>query len=126
MSKRCCPVCAFLLNLLNKHYETKFVISDVHPNVTSCALPEWLPKDIVYLMVREFSRRLRQELSKLQESSSRRGQRGRADSSNTVRASVDSARSGESEPGVSKLREKEFAEEFRQDQDAKATMGKEL
>ena len=76
-------------------------------------------------MVREFSRRLREELSKLKESTSRREQRGRADSSNTVRASVDSARSGESEPGISKLRGKELVEDFQKDQDAKAR-GEEL
>jgi hypothetical protein len=90
VSKRCCPVCAFLLHLLNKHYNTKFVISDEHTNITSCALPEWIPGDIVSKMVVEFSRRLRRELTKLQSRTSE--PRGRAGTSDTARASLDSIR----------------------------------
>jgi len=90
VSKRCCLVCSFLLQLLNKHYKTKFVISDEHSNITSCALPEWLPANIVHLMVLEFSRRLRRELTKLQASTSEL--RGRAGTSDTARASIDSTR----------------------------------
>jgi hypothetical protein len=84
-----------LLNLLNKHYKTKFIISDEHTNITSCALPESLPADIVYLMVVEFSRRLREELGKLQESTS--NPRGRAGTSDTGRGSMDSIRRPEHE-----------------------------
>lgn len=90
MSKRCCPVCASLLRLLNKHNETNFVITDEHAKITSCALPEWLPGDVVFEMVREFSLRLRKELSKLQQNME---QRGRARTVDTGRMSVDSVRS---------------------------------
>lgn len=89
MSKRCCPVCSFLLHLLNIHKGTKFVISDEHSNITKCALPEWLPEDIVFMMVVEFSRRLREELSRLQTSKLR----GRSDTSDTARMSFESIRS---------------------------------
>lgn len=88
MSKRCCPVCAWLLRLLNKHYGTKFVITDQHSNITSCAISEFLPDDIIYLMVLEFSRRLRLELEKLQETTD--VLRGRAGTSDSTRLSLDS------------------------------------
>jgi hypothetical protein len=92
VSKRCCPVCAFLLKLLNKYYKTTFVVSDQHANITACALPEWLPGDIIHSMVVEFSRRLRAELNILQRSSGR----SRARTSDTGRMSIDSVRSQES------------------------------
>ena len=64
-------MCAFLLSLLNRsegRHKTKFVVSDEHTNITACTLPEWLPGQIVYLMVVEFSRRLRVELKILVDS----------------------------------------------------------
>jgi len=87
------PVCAFLLQLLNKHYKTKFVILDKHSNITPCALPEWLPGDIIYFMVLEFGHRLRNELTKLQESTSEL--QDQAGTSDTGRFSFYSIRSME-------------------------------
>lgn len=90
MSKRCCPVCAFLLFLLNKHKGTDFVISDEHNNITPCAVPDWLPEEIVLMMVMEFSSRLREALSKLQKSISEA--RARSASIDTTRMSLESVR----------------------------------
>ena len=87
MSKRCCPVCAYLLYLLNKHHTAKFIVSDEHTNIRPCALPEWLPEEIVYMMVMEFSHRLREELTSLQSISQQRGWAGTSD---TGRMSTDS------------------------------------
>ena len=87
-------MCAYLLYLLNKHRKTKFIVSDEHTNITACALPEWLSGEIVYMMVVEFSHRLREELTSLQSISQ---QRGRAGTSDTGRMSMDSIRSQESE-----------------------------
>jgi len=74
-----------------------FVTSDENPNITSCALSEGLPGEIVHLMVLEFSRRLRVELGKLQDSivHASASIRGRTDSSDTGRMSesFDSIRS---------------------------------
>lgn len=81
-------MCSFLLHLLNKHHGRKFVISDEHTNITSCALPEWLPGDIIRLMVVEFSGRLREELSKLMNGISEL--RARTRTSDTARISIDS------------------------------------
>jgi hypothetical protein len=89
VSKRCCPVCSYLLRLLNEHCGAKFVISDEHTYVSPCALPVWLPENIVRLMVLEFSGRLREELIKLQVESKNQ-LRGRADTSHTARISIDS------------------------------------
>ena len=83
-------MCAYLLYLLNKHRKTKFIVSDEHTNITACALPEWLPGEIVYMMVVEFSHRLREELTNLQSISQQRGQAGTSD---TGRMSMDSIRS---------------------------------
>jgi len=75
--------------LLNKHYKTDFAVTDEHSNVTPCTLSEWLPGDIIYLMVLEFSRRLRMELTKLLETGNTKGLRGRAGTSDTARMSLD-------------------------------------
>ena len=64
-------MCAFLLNLLNQQLKTNFLISDAHSNITSCALPEWLPGDF-HSMVVEFGRRLRKELRELQNTNEQR------------------------------------------------------
>ena len=85
-------MCAFLLHLLNKNRKTKFVISDEHSNISVCSLPEWLPGEVVHLMVMEFSHRLREELNKLQESNNLQG---RAGTSDMGRMSMDSIRSVE-------------------------------
>lgn len=65
-------MCAFLLNLLNQQFKTNFLISDAHSNISSCTLPEWLPGDIVHLMVVEFGCRLREELRELQNTNEQR------------------------------------------------------
>ena len=85
-------MCAYLLSLLNKHRKAKFIVSDEHTNIRPCALPEWLPGEIVYLMVMEFNHRLREELTSLQSISQ---QRGRVGTSDTGRMSMDSVRSQE-------------------------------
>ena len=85
-------MCAYLLYLLNKHRKAKFIVSDEHTNIRPCALPEWLPGEIVYMMVMEFSCRLREELTSLQSISQ---QRGRAGTSDTGRMSMDSVGSQE-------------------------------
>ena len=73
VSKRCCPVCIFVLQQLNKLelHGTKFVISDGHTNITPCALPGWLPEDVVREVVLKFSNSLREELGRLQSLSQR-------------------------------------------------------
>ena len=80
-------MCAYLLYLLNKHHKAKFIVSDEHTNIRACALPEWLPGEIVYMMVMEFSCRLREELTSLQSISQQQGQAGTSD---TGRMSMDS------------------------------------
>jgi hypothetical protein len=85
-------VCSFLLHLLNTNKETNFVISDEHTNFTPCAIPDSLPGDIVFMMVVEFSRILREELSKLMNTSTRE-LRGRSGTSDTARMSFESDRS---------------------------------
>ena len=68
-------------------FKMQFIVSDEHTNIRACALPEWLPEEIVYMMVMEFGRRLRDELTSLQSISQ---QRGRAGTSDTGRMSTDS------------------------------------
>lgn len=81
-----------------------FVTSDEHSNISSCALSECLPGEIVRLMVLEFSSRLRVELVKLEDSivNGSTAMRGRANTSDTGRMSesFDSIRSLESVGGV--------------------------
>ena len=85
-------MCAYLLYLLNKHRKAKFIVSDEHTNIRVCALPEWLPEEIVYMMAIEFSHGLREELTSLQSISQ---QRGRVGTSDTGRMSTDSVGSQE-------------------------------
>ena len=80
-------MCAYLFYLLNKHRKAKFIVSDEHTNIRACALPEWLPEEIVYMMVMEFGHRLREELTSLQSISQQRGREGTSD---TGRMSTDS------------------------------------
>ena len=86
VSKRCCPLCASLLSLLNHHYGTKFVITDVHPTFTGCDLSSFLPGEVVFKMVEASSKMLRAEIKKLKGDRKRR----RADTSDTARMSTDS------------------------------------
>jgi hypothetical protein len=60
ISKRCCPVCAFLIQKLGG-----FVIRGAHKSVTGCSLPPWLPNDTKKIMVDEFGRRLRMLLDNI-------------------------------------------------------------
>jgi hypothetical protein len=100
-------VCASLLYRLNLSggSKTKFVVSDQHPNITACALPEWLPGEIVYSMVVEFSRRLRDELIILQNNASNYIARGhrRTKSSDTGRLSMSSVLSDDAESDPEKM-----------------------
>ena len=86
-------MCIFVLQQLNKLHGTKFVISDGHTNITPCALPGWLPEDVVREVVLKFSNSLREELGRLQSLSQRRG---RARTTDTGRISYDSVISAES------------------------------
>ena len=65
VSKRCCPACAHLLQILETRDGKPFIVSRVHPRITSCTLPPELPKTIVKQMVMEFAGRLRKELVRL-------------------------------------------------------------
>jgi hypothetical protein len=60
ISKRCCPVCAFLI----KHLQG-FVIRGEHKTVHPCSLPPWLPEKDMQVMVNEFAKRLRNALDEL-------------------------------------------------------------
>lgn len=64
LSKRCCPLCQCLLDLLTFN-EAPFLIRGSHSAITACALPAWLPEKIVRQMNRIFGVQLRRELIKL-------------------------------------------------------------
>lgn len=57
VSKRCCPVCAYLIQHLGG-----FVIRGAHKTITGCSLPPWLPEEHKRVMVEEFGKRLREAL----------------------------------------------------------------
>ena len=69
---------------------------DEHSNISACALPEWLPGEVVHSMVVEFSRRLREALNKLQESDNLQGQVGTSDMGMMSLDSIRSVEHGES------------------------------
>lgn len=60
ISKRCCPVCAFLIRHLDG-----FVIRGAHKTISPCSLPSWLPDDDMKVMINEFAERLRKALDNL-------------------------------------------------------------
>lgn len=67
VSKRCCPVCAHLLNLLStSHHDPDrrehFIIKGTHNSITGCSMPTWLPADILKNMNDRFALELRDEL----------------------------------------------------------------
>lgn len=67
VSKRCCPVCAHLLNLLStSHHDPDrrehFIIKGTHNSITGCSMPTWLPADILKNMNDRFALELRNEL----------------------------------------------------------------
>jgi hypothetical protein len=53
VSKRCCPVCSELLNILR---DTKhpFRVRGRHPTVFPVDLPPWLPRDVLLQMIARF------------------------------------------------------------------------
>jgi hypothetical protein len=89
VSKRCCPVCAFLLKLLKPLGGGSFLITGEHSRVMACTLPEWLLEDIIKQVVNEFVGRLRKELVKLQLTTAVLHQ-SRAHTTESVRLSLDS------------------------------------
>jgi len=91
VSKRCCPVCVFLLKLLAPLEGSSFLITGEHSRITACTLPEWLSEDIIKQMVDEFAGRLRKELVKLQQATALL-RRPRAHTNDTVRLSLDSVK----------------------------------
>lgn len=89
VSKRCCPVCIFLLNILTPLEGGSFFMTGEHSRITACTPPEWLSEDIINKMVIEFAGRLRKELVKLQQTTAVL-RRPRARTNETVRLSLDS------------------------------------
>ena len=65
MSKRCCPVCVRVLELMKTHDGQAFLTTGGHTTFTGCTLPENLPTDIIKTMTVEFGSRLRRDLVKL-------------------------------------------------------------
>jgi len=61
VSKRCCPVCAYLLSLL------LFVFTGAHHTIWSCGLPEWIPPQIIASMISKFGGQLKDELINLKQ-----------------------------------------------------------
>ena len=60
ISKRCCPVCAYLIQHLGG-----IVIWGGQKTVTACSLPLWLPETDMQVMIEEFAKRLRKALDNL-------------------------------------------------------------
>ena len=89
VSKRCCPVCQQLLNILTTG--KPFVVRGSHTKISSCTLPTWLPENIVNSMNIIFGSQLRGELSELIERKS--VVRNRSLSLESQRLSIDSTRS---------------------------------
>ena len=58
VSKRCCPVCADLLKISGN----RFVFTAAHHTISGCALPEYLPIDIIDHMIKKFGNQLSEEL----------------------------------------------------------------
>ena len=57
VSKRCCPLCAYLLMLLGR-----FAYTHSHNTITPCSLPESLPLDVIVGMVSKFGGQLIEDL----------------------------------------------------------------
>ncbi|KAF8905270.1 hypothetical protein CPB84DRAFT_1845067 [Gymnopilus junonius] len=62
VSKRCCPVCHKLIKHFVDVRGNEFETRDSHNTVTSCALPDWLPDNIIDLMNTFFGGWLRKEI----------------------------------------------------------------
>jgi hypothetical protein len=99
-------VCAHLLELLKTHDGKRLITRGQHSKITACSLPEWLPADIVKMMIMEFGGRLRKELVELQKRSE--VLRLRASSNDTQRMSQDSTMPimGVADPSIKDLIEK--------------------
>jgi hypothetical protein len=56
VSKRCCPVCATLLQMLSAENPASisFSILGSHQSIFACTLPPWLPHDVIKNMVERF------------------------------------------------------------------------
>jgi hypothetical protein len=86
VSKRCCPVCQQVLQILNTG--KPFIVRGSHTKISACTLPTWLPEDIVNSMNMIFGSQLRGELSELIERKS--VVRNRCLSSESQRLSINS------------------------------------
>ena len=61
VSKRCCPVCAFLLDYLS------YIFTGAHHTIWSCSLPTWTPSNIATKMISHFGSQLKEELDSLKQ-----------------------------------------------------------
>jgi hypothetical protein len=65
VSKWCCLVCAYLLLLLCLLFGYSIEFLGSHAQIKPCALPPWLPQDVVAEVVLKFASDLRKILSQL-------------------------------------------------------------
>ena len=68
VSKRCCPTCREILQLLAKedpttHELKPFFIDGTHKTTTGCTLPSWLRNSTKQELVKHFCKKLRKELA---------------------------------------------------------------
>lgn len=61
ISKRCCPVCTKLLEILDP--ADPVAISSSHKVVYACSLPPWIPEDRADIVIQHFVRELKETLS---------------------------------------------------------------
>jgi hypothetical protein len=66
VSKRCCPVCTKLLEIL---YGQSLHIAGSHSTIYACTLPTWLPEEVLSEMVNHFQGILRSVLRKVMQNS---------------------------------------------------------
>ncbi len=62
VSRRCCPVCAYMLHEMPTGGGESFVARPSHSTISACALPIWLPEAVVKKGNQAFGSQLRQEL----------------------------------------------------------------
>ena len=65
ISKRCCPVYYHLIMRLTDEEDSPFIIKGFHHTITPCALPTWLPVEIVKAMKETFGCQLRKALGEV-------------------------------------------------------------
>jgi hypothetical protein len=67
VSKRCCPVCTQLLDILFPQQAERLHLVGSHRTIYPCSLPPWMPVDVVQKMVDIFGAMLREILQELTE-----------------------------------------------------------